>query len=57
MNRFIEMVGGRPRVKSSVPIQKDDQGGVFEAAPPPISLQQDFIDNVPVLNDGSAPTP
>lgn len=57
MNRFMEMVGGRPRVKSSIPIQKDDRGGVFEAAPPPISLQQDFIQNVPILDDGTSPSP
>jgi hypothetical protein len=56
MNRFMDIVGGRPQVKASIPIQKDAKGGVFEAAPPPISLQEDFIQNEPIL-DGSTSSP
>jgi hypothetical protein len=56
MNRFVDMVGGRPRFKTSIPIEGNKRGEVFEAAPPPLSLQQDFLNQNEVL-DNNVPSP
>jgi hypothetical protein len=58
MNRFVELVGGRPRVRMSIPIQGDKKGDVFQAAPPSIGLQEDFLKSNEVLDQGTnTPSP
>jgi hypothetical protein len=49
MNRFMEMVGGKPRIKAAIPIEGSKPGEVFQAAPPPLSLQEDFTRSNTVL--------
>lgn len=41
-SRFIEMVTGRPKVKSSIKIPTGKEGESFEAATPPFNLDPDF---------------